>query len=154
MDARDLALVTAVAYATVLAAAGVGKLLDRGSWNLLLGIGEVVLAAAVMLATPWLVVRLVALAVALAYAGHALRLRQQAPCACFGQRLPRTSVAGQRWRNLLLLAVAAILAALGGGIGPLPEVAVVDVALGVCVGVSLVAGPWLAQWLVTAYSVS
>jgi hypothetical protein len=140
-----LRIILAATLAVVLMTAAIGKPLSKPTpGDLALGALDALLATGI---APVLGA-LACLAVTGAYATHALTRRPGQRCACFGSHLPRTSVGGQRARNLTLLAVvtgysAITLAGHGEAAGHLA----IDLALAVVLSTAIVAGPWLAEWL-------
>lgn len=144
----DVSQTLAYVVATVFATAAVSKLLtyQRTISDLLVIVLE--LALAVLLLSRWEVfpVALISLIVCLAYALYAWTRYRGEQCQCFGDRLPATPRGGQRFRNTaLLLCVLGYTAIISHTQGTAIAV-IADALVGVVVGASLVAGPWLWAW--------
>jgi hypothetical protein len=137
-----------VVLAVVFGVAGVGKMLaPNRHFDVVVGGLEVVLAIGLASGLVPALIAVSAFLVTLIYAAHAFRPLGR-PCSCFGDRLPQTTVWAQRWRNGLLLTVAAFLVVLR--LQPTPSLRnfpALAITIGAVVAAALIAGPWMATWL-------
>jgi len=148
VNALSAALLAAIA--TTLTLAAVGKLLAPAvARDYMVAIAEVGLVVWLVSGVLTVMSAMAAVALSAGYVVYAFRPKAQ-ECSCFGTGLPRTSVAGQRYRNLALLTVAvgyAVLASYPAAQAHLTDTSFIGVVAGTLCGISLVSMPWLVHWL-------
>jgi hypothetical protein len=140
---NDVSLIASVAVASVLAIAGIGKMLfANGPMDRPLALVELILSAVLLMPSWRLWTMLAATFLSVAFVVHAFRTRQQV-CYCFGRALPTTQIAGQRWRNisLLVISLSGVITALRTPLAITTPV--FDYGAGILLGVITVGSPWL-----------
>jgi hypothetical protein len=148
----DVAVFLAVVLATVFGSAGMGKLIGGGTTqDHLIALLEGAVALCVLVPPVRLVGALAAAFLSFSYVVHAFIRPGANRCHCFGERLPSTSLTGQRWRNATLAIVstsctAAILMAASDSVAT----SLFDYLGGVALGGFVISVPWVLDWLQSA----
>lgn len=146
----SLSVVASVALTVVFGVAAIGKLVGRTRWydpavvacEIALSIGLAVAPRTVLVATA-------ACAFSAVLVGAGFTHHEGARCQCFGSQLPTTSLRGQRARAIVIAALALLVLA-GALVAPASTgrgLDVLDAAIGFIVGLFVVIGPWLAEWV-------
>jgi len=146
----DIRLMLGWSLASVFVIAGMGKLesvrrnyLDSG-----LALAELAVAGLVMAGIVPIIGAALACCMTVGYVVYAFARTPAERCQCFGKRLPTTGRAAQRFRNLLLMLIAVTYACCWLVLfGNHPTRPILDLVAGVTVGVSILATPWLVEWL-------
>jgi hypothetical protein len=137
-----------ISLATLFTIAAVGKALGLSTWSdAIVCIAELGLSAMLLVRSASAIVAVMTCLFAGGLTALSLRRAHQAPCRCFGLHLPATSPRGRRERSVatLGLSVALLLAAASGL--PYRPPGLVSATLGIMVGLIIVVGPWLRDWL-------
>jgi hypothetical protein len=144
----EFGAVTSISLATIFTIAAVGKALGPSTWSdAIVCIAELGLSAMLLLRPASAIVAGMTCLFSVGLTALSLRPAHEAPCRCFGVHLPATSPRGRRERSVaaLVLSVALVLAAVTASTYRPPGL--VGATLGIMVGLLIVAGPWLRDWL-------